>query len=68
MWKELRIEITKFSEIDYVLSFDNLKEIVKNQKLKRFELKSVFNPQKQDSFNTLTLKQKLFLSCLFMKI
>jgi hypothetical protein len=56
MWKELRIEITKFSEIDYVLSFDNLKEIVKNQKLRRFELKSVFNLQKQDSFNTLTLK------------
>jgi len=65
MWKELRIEITKFSEIDYVLSFDNLKEIVKNQKLKRFELKSVFNPQKQDSFNTLTLKQKLFLELPF---
>ena len=65
MWKELRIEITKFSEIDYVLSFDNLKEIVKNQKLRRFELKSVFNPQKQDSFNTLTLKQKLFLELPF---
>ena len=65
MWKELRIEITKFSEIDYVLSFDNLKEIVKNQKLRRFELKSVFNLQKQDSFNTLTLKQKLFLELPF---
>ena len=65
MWKELRIEITKFSEIDYVLSFDNLKEIVKNQKLRRFELKSVFNPKKQDSFNTLTLKQKLFLELPF---
>ena len=65
MWKELRIEITKFSEIDYVLSFDNLKEIVKNQKLRRFELKSVFNPQKQDSFNTSTLKQKLFLELPF---
>ena len=65
MWKELRIEITKFSEIDYVLSFDNLKEIVKNQKFRRFELKSVFNPQKQDSFNTLTLKQKLFLELPF---
>lgn len=65
MWKELRIEITKFSEIDYALSFDNLKEIVKNQKLRRFELKSVFNPQKQDSFNILTLKQKLFLELPF---
>ena len=39
--EELRIEITKFSEIDYVLSFDNLKEIFKNQKLRRFELKSL---------------------------
>ncbi len=65
MWKELRIEISKFSEIDYALSFDNLKEIVKNQKLRRFELKSVFNPQKQDSFNILTLKQKLFLELPF---
>ena len=65
MWKELRIEITKFSEIDYVLSFDNLKEIVKNQKLRRFELKSVLKPQKQDTFNILTLKQKLFLELPF---
>ena len=65
MWKELRIEITKFSEIDYVLSFDNLKEIVKNQKLKRFELKSVLKQQVQDTFNTLTLKQKLFLELPF---
>ena len=65
MWKELRIEMTKFTEIDYVLSFDNLKEIVKNQKLRRFELKSVLKPQKQDTFNILTLKQKLFLELPF---
>ena len=57
--------MTKFTEIDYVLSFDNLKEIVKNQKLKRFELKSVLKQQKQDTFNTLTLKQKLFLELPF---
>jgi len=65
MWKELRIEMTKFTEIDYVLSFDNLKEIVKNQKLRRFELKSVLKPKKQDTFNILTLKQKLFLELPF---
>ena len=65
MWKELRIEMTKFTEIDYVLSFDNLKEIVKNQKLRRFELKSVLKPQKQDTFNILYLKQKLFLELPF---
>ncbi len=65
MWKDLRIEITKFSEIDYVLSFDNLKEIVKNQKLRRFELKSVLKSKEQDTFNTFTLKQKLFLELPF---
>jgi len=65
MWKELRIEMTKFNEIDYVLSFDNLKEIVKNQKLRGFELKSVLKPQKQDTFDILTLKQKLFLELPF---
>ena len=61
MWEELREEITKFNEIDYALSFDNLKEIVKNQNLERFELKPVLKKQKQDTFNILTLKQKLFL-------
>ena len=65
MWKELRIEMTKFTEIDYVLSFDNLKEIVKNEKLKRFELKSVLEGQKQDTFNIKNLKQKLFLELPF---
>ena len=51
MWEELREEITKFNEIDYALSFDNLKEIVKNQNLERFELKPVLKKQKQDTFN-----------------
>ena len=65
MWKELRIEMTKFTEIDYVLSFDNLKEIVKNEKLRSFELKSVLKEQKQDTFNIKNLKQKLFLELPF---
>ncbi|MFL2591172.1 MAG: RND family transporter [Flavobacteriaceae bacterium] len=65
MWKDLRIEISKFTEIDYVLSLDNLKEIVKNENLRRFEIKSVLKGQKQDTFNIKNLKQKLFLELPF---
>ena len=65
MWKELRTEITKFTEIDYVLSFDNLKEIVKNKNLRRFELKSVLKLEKKDTYDIKALKQKLFFELPF---
>ena len=65
MWQELGKEIRNFTEIDYVLSFDNLKQIVKNQNLERFEIKPVLEKQRKDTFNILKLKQKLFLELPF---
>ena len=48
-WKELSEKIQAFEEIDFVLSIDNIKELVKNQKKNKFELKPLLEEIPQDS-------------------
>lgn len=59
-WKELSEKIQAFEEIDFVLSIDNIKELVKNQQKKKFELKPLLEEIPQDSTRFSLFKQKLF--------
>ena len=42
-WIALNHKIESFSEVDFVLSINNVKELVKDESLKSFVLKSVFD-------------------------
>lgn len=59
-WKSLSEKIQNYDEIDFVLSIDNAKELVKNKQKKKFELKPLLEevPQERTTFSL--FKQKLF--------
>jgi len=59
-WKSLSEKIQDYDEIDFVLSIDNAKELVKNKKKKKFELKPLLEEVPQDSTTFSLFKQKLF--------
>ena len=64
-WRSLNNSIQKFSEIDLVLSTDNLQELIKDQKNEKFILQQVPLAQATDSAALLKFKEKLFLELPF---
>lgn len=64
-WRELNNQIEAFSEIDMVLSTDNLQELVKDQKNKKLILQEVALASAKDSTSILKFKEKLFLELPF---
>ncbi len=59
-WKALSDELMAFDEIDFVLSIDNIKELVKNNKKKKFELRPIVSTLPEDDEEIALFKQKLF--------
>jgi predicted RND superfamily exporter protein len=64
-WRSLNDSIQKFSEIDLVLSTDNLQELIKDQKNEKFVLQQVPLAQATDSAALLKFREKLFLELPF---
>ena len=64
-WRDLNTKISAFEEISFVLSIDNLQEIVKNSENESFDLKSLKLSQAKDSLGLLQFKEKLFLELPF---
>ena len=64
-WRSLNNSIQKFSEIDLVLSTDNLQELIKDQKNEKFVLQQVPLAQATDSAALLKFREKLFLELPF---
>ena len=64
-WRSLNDSIQKFSEIDLVLSTDNLQELIKDQKNEKFILQQVPLAQATDSAALLKFREKLFLELPF---
>ena len=64
-WRSLNNSIQKFSEIDLVLSTDNLQELIKDQKNEKFILQQVPLAQATDSAALLKFREKLFLELPF---
>ena len=59
-WKSLSEKIQAYDEIDFVLSIDNAKQLVKNKQKKKFELQPLLEEVPQDSTAFSLFKQKLF--------
>ena len=59
-WITLNDKIETYPEVDFTLSTNNVQELVKDEKLKKFVLQSVFNPQDSDLSAIEKFKQKLF--------
>lgn len=59
-WKSLSENIQSYDEIDFVLSIDNAKQLVKNKQKKKFELQPLLEEVPQDSTTFSLFKQKLF--------
>lgn len=59
-WIALNDKIETYPEVDFTLSTNNVQELVKDEKLKKFVLQSVFNPQDSDLSAIEKFKQKLF--------
>ena len=59
-WKSLSENIQSYNEIDFVLSIDNAKQLVKNKQKKKFELQPLLEEVPQDSTTFSLFKQKLF--------
>ena len=64
-WRSLNNSIQEFSEIDLVLSTDNLQELIKDEKNKKFILQEVPLAQSGDSAALLKFREKLFLELPF---
>ena len=64
-WRSLNNSIQRFSEIDLVLSTDNLQELIKDQKNEKFILQQVPLAQATDSAALLKFREKLFLELPF---
>ena len=64
-WKSLSEELAAYDEIDFVLSIDNVKELVKNNSKKKFELLPLMTEVPQDSASFALFKQKLFMELPF---
>ena len=61
-WMALNKKIETFSEVDFILSIDNLKELVKDEAAQKFVLKPAFDPAQ---INIEKFKQKLLLELPF---
>ena len=66
-WIALNHKIESFSEVDFVLSINNVKELVKDESLKSFVLKSVFDTNDYKLNDIKKFKQKLFLELPFYR-
>ena len=59
-WRDLNTKINDFKEISFVLSIDNIKELVKNPVNQNFDLKLLKFSEAKDSLAILAFKEKLF--------
>lgn len=66
-WRELNTKIKAFTEIEMVLSTDNLKELIKDKKNEKLVLQEVPLSLATDSTSILKFKEKLFLELPFYK-
>ena len=66
-WIALNHKIESFTEIDFVLSINNVKELVKDESLKSFVLKSVFDTNDYKLNDIKKFKQKLLLELPFYR-
>lgn len=66
-WIDLNDKIESLPEVDFTLSTNNVKELVKDEKLKSFVLKSVFDIADYKLSDIEKFKQKLLLELPFYK-
>jgi predicted RND superfamily exporter protein len=66
-WIALNKKIDSFPEVDFTLSTNNVKELVKDENLKSFVLKSVFDIENYELSDIEKFKQKLLLELPFYK-
>ncbi len=66
-WIALNEKIEKYPEVDFTLSTNNVQELVKDDTLKKFVLKPIFDPTDYDSLAVEKFKQKLLLELPFYK-
>ena len=64
-WKRLNEKIDSFSEIDFILSVNNVKELAKDEKEKKFILQNVLGDDNINNNTLETFKQKLLLKLPF---
>lgn len=64
-WKQLGDTLSNYEAIDYVLSIDNIKQLVKDEKAKKFTLKPLIEEIPADSQKIARFKQQLFLELPF---
>ena len=64
-WKRLNEKINSFSEIDFILSVNNVKELVKDEKEKKFILQNALGDGNINTINLETFKQKLLIDLPF---
>jgi len=64
-WKSLSEKIQAYDEIEFTLSIDNAKQLVKNKQKKKFELQPLLEEVPQDSIAFSLFKQKLFFELPF---
>ena len=66
-WIALNKKIDSFPEVDFTLSTNNVQELVKDENLKSFVLKSVFDVENYELSDIEKFKQKLLLELPFYK-
>ena len=59
-WNKLSQKINEYPEVNFVLSFNNIKDLVKDNDNKRFILKEIFEDNKFDLENIAKFKEKIF--------
>ena len=59
-WNKLSQKINEYPEVNFVLSFDNITDLVKDTDNKKFDLKKLYEINKFDSENILKFKEKIF--------
>ena len=64
-WRKLNDSITDFKEINFVLSIDNIQELIKDSKEEKFTLENVKLGAATDSAGLSKFKEKLFLELPF---
>ncbi|MBT5282864.1 MAG: MMPL family transporter [Flavobacteriaceae bacterium] len=64
-WRKLNDSITDFKEINFVLSIDNIQELIKDSKEEKFTLENVKLSAATDSAGLSKFKEKLFLELPF---
>ena len=66
-WVLLNNKINEFSEIDFTLSTNNVQELIKDEKQKKFLLRNLLPNKKIDSFVIEKFKQNLLIELPFYK-